>query len=85
MRLTLQLRLCRRDLFLSKPLRECSVPVLRAHAAAHAEYRAVAAAAASATAEAVRAANAAAAAAKVAHVTLGLGALEPVTSPLNTR
>jgi hypothetical protein len=61
------------DLFLSKPLRPCSVPVLHAHAAAHAECRAVQAAARSATSEAVRAAASAAA----ARATLGIGALEP--------
>jgi hypothetical protein len=53
------------------------VPVLQAHAAAHAEYRAVQASAHSATSEAVRAAASAAAAASVARATLGIGALEP--------
>ena len=66
-----------RDLFLSKPLRPCSVPVLHAHAAAHVECRAVQAAARSATSEAVRAAASAAAAAAAARATLGIGALEP--------
>jgi signal transduction histidine kinase len=59
------------DLFLSKPLREDVIPVLRAHAAAYAEQRAVEEAARAATAEAGHAAAAAAAAAAVAHAVFG--------------
>jgi hypothetical protein len=59
------------DLFLAKPLRQDAIPVLRAHAAAYAEQRAVEAAAASATREAARAAAAAAAGATVARTVLG--------------
>ncbi len=48
------------DLFLSKPLRQEAIPLLRAHAAAHAEQRALEEAARSATHEAAEAAAAAA-------------------------
>jgi hypothetical protein len=53
------------DLFLTKPLREEDVSVLRAHAAAYAEARGVEAAAAAV-------AEAAAARARMAHNVLGL-------------
>jgi CheY-like chemotaxis protein len=59
------------DMFLSKPLREDVIPVLRAHAAAYAEQRSVEEAARAATGDAARAAAAAAAAAAVAHAVLG--------------
>jgi CheY-like chemotaxis protein len=58
------------DLFLSKPLRQEAIPMLRAHAAAHAEQRVVEEAARSATQEAEAAVAAAAAAAAVAHAML---------------
>ena len=63
------------NLFLAKPLRTSEMPLLRAHAVAHAESRAVAAAATAALSAAERAAEAEAAGAESANAMLGVRTL----------
>jgi CheY-like chemotaxis protein len=73
------------NLFLAKPLRAADMPLLRAHAVAHAESRAMAAAAAAALPVSDKAAEAAAAAAESANALLGArtlsGAVTRATAP----
>lgn len=72
------------DLFVVKPLREAAIPALRAHAAAHAEQRAVDMDARAATREAAAAAASAAAGAVTAHAVLGPAGLPAPRSRFDT-